>query len=606
MKRAFIYLLCSLSLLTACDYPLHENFIEVAKPQDQLNVSIDLNAITNGQAILINRSTNLYYSLSAFGKNIKRIEFTMGSHVWSSDVANANSSIWINEYMFSSGKYTLTCKFFAESGSGSIADQLGEEGYVGTKSWPVIIDYNLNIPSTLTYRTNADGFFELDWMQPQLSHLKVLSYRIECQDVHGYRTETAPAGAGAFVDKKNVGAETTYNVYMNLSYEGSSNLLWPLGELKIPGSIKLYTSSWDLKKVNLRWSVPYKCAVTFTINSGTPFIVPAGQDSISVPVTAFGSMSWSDQNEVQMQLSSVDAVNEPLYSTIVYAGSPGVYIEHERGAQWAYSPVTGLMYAANNDEVNAYKTSSAVSRMCYREANGGFRDLYASSVSARLAVSSGEGIRVLDGRTMSVQHSFVCPSKCRMLGFTTDDKLLWVSMNGNNNECMVHVCNLDGSTVAEIPAYLGSLEVSPDGRFICYSSDFKMHVLALENYQVVKDYIWPVPYESQGNWRFNPKHPDQLILTMVWWDHKIEVRHCPDYALVSEYDLPDNTTLADVDPLTGNLLLTDNSQLYVRSSETWKELFRLKSSYSIGAALNGNTLTSFDGYIMNIENYLQK
>ena len=44
----------------------NENFVDIEKPQDSANASIDLNAVTDGQTILINKETELNYSLTAW------------------------------------------------------------------------------------------------------------------------------------------------------------------------------------------------------------------------------------------------------------------------------------------------------------------------------------------------------------------------------------------------------------------------------------------------------------------------------------------------------------------------------------------------------------
>ena len=83
MDSKLICYLCCICLLWSCEYKIHENFVDIEKPQDSANASIDLNAVTDGQTILINKETELNYSLTAFGKDIKGLKFKMGDIVWS-------------------------------------------------------------------------------------------------------------------------------------------------------------------------------------------------------------------------------------------------------------------------------------------------------------------------------------------------------------------------------------------------------------------------------------------------------------------------------------------------------------------------------------------
>ncbi len=76
------------------------------------NLRIDLNAVTDGQTILINKETELNYSLTAFGKDIKGLKFKMGDIVWSDSDLQPNGSLMISSSTFPSGNYTLTCECY--------------------------------------------------------------------------------------------------------------------------------------------------------------------------------------------------------------------------------------------------------------------------------------------------------------------------------------------------------------------------------------------------------------------------------------------------------------------------------------------------------------
>ena len=105
MDSKLICYLCCICLLWSCEYKIHENFVDIEKPQDSANASIDLNAVTDGQTILINKETELNYSLTAFGKDIKGLKFKMGDIVWSDSDLQPNGSLMISSSTFPSGNY---------------------------------------------------------------------------------------------------------------------------------------------------------------------------------------------------------------------------------------------------------------------------------------------------------------------------------------------------------------------------------------------------------------------------------------------------------------------------------------------------------------------
>ena len=116
MDSKLICYLCCICLLWSCEYKIHENFVDIEKPQDSANASIDLNAVTDGQTILINKETELNYSLTAFGKDIKGLKFKMGDIVWSDSDLQPNGSLMISSSTFPSGNYTLTCECYSPTG----------------------------------------------------------------------------------------------------------------------------------------------------------------------------------------------------------------------------------------------------------------------------------------------------------------------------------------------------------------------------------------------------------------------------------------------------------------------------------------------------------
>lgn len=604
MKIKFIYCVYCLFLLTACEYKIHENFVDIEKPQEEINVSVDLNTLHNGQAILINKTTRMDYSLSAFGKDIKSVRFKLGDQVWDYQDMQANGSIYIGEEQFPSGSYTLECDFMATSGSGSIADQMGQEGYTGQMSWPVIIDYDMELPNTVSYRTNEDGFLELSWGLPVMSHLKVSSYTVTCNSGGEQRTINVPADNTYFVDRNHVGNAATYQVGMNLSYEGSSNLYWQIGELEMPEEAELFVSSWDLEKINIRWKLPYTCHASFSINDGDPFDIVSGQDSISVPVISFGSISWNDLNNIVLNLASVDAPSQVLCVKQMYAGSPGIYHEQERMKEWIYNPVTDLLYVAALEQLNAYH-SFDIAPYLSRQVSPGFPNLYSSMVSDKIAFVNDRRVDILNGRTLSVEQTFDLSSFFRIVGFTHDDKFMYFTYNEDGYHNVVHVCNLDGTIVADIPAAGHAVILSSDSKYLCYMEYSEVKLLALDNYKVTKEYTLPVPFVAQDRLLFNPLRPDELIVPYNN-EHRVEVRRCPDYSLIREFSLADEMEVSSIDPVTGNLLVNNSTHLLVVSAQTGKSLLTLKAPYYIWPSLKGNNLISQEGYVLNIEKYLQQ
>ena len=62
--------------------PIGDDYYQDIPHEENIPMGIDLNALTDGHSILITQATNLNYALSAFGKKINKVWFTMGNKEW--------------------------------------------------------------------------------------------------------------------------------------------------------------------------------------------------------------------------------------------------------------------------------------------------------------------------------------------------------------------------------------------------------------------------------------------------------------------------------------------------------------------------------------------
>lgn len=599
MRRHICYL-CLLFLAAACEYPVGENFIEIKEPDKEIPVKVDLNAFTNGEAILVNKPTTLDYSLSLSGKPISKIIFSLGDRTWES--TSPNTQIYIDKETFPAGKYTLKAAFYAPTGSGSIADQLGAESYSGEMSWPVIIDYRMVLPDVMTYRTNENRSLELAWQTPVLSHLTVSSYTLYAltKDLRSY-SETIPAGQAHFVDTRHIGKETTYKLYANMKYEGKEDLVWLMGEVTVPQKLpRLYTSAWDMEHVWVSWELPYNCLPSFTINGEEPFSPAEGQQSIRLPVVEFGTNAWYESNRVLMTLSPIDHPSETVYQQEFHAGSPGYHYEKERASSWCYNPVTGMLYAHGNF-LNAYRypqLTPAVTLEASRTAT-----VFTSYTEPLLGIAEADKIEIRDARTLELKHTLTVSRLLLANGdlfLVPNGKLVYKTYTPDSRYQDIIIHKLDGDILSTTHVESSSALISPDGKRIAVPGFSGIRIIELDNDRPAHEYLLPIPFEKQQKMDFNPANLSQLI-TYDQSNHCIEIRNCRTNEVIRSILLKDGMKYLSADPVTGNLLVGNDHKLSVLSATDYKEIFTVKASYAIWPTLTGDYLTSFDGFILNIK-----
>lgn len=599
MRRHFCYL-CLLFLATACEYPVGENFIEIKEPDKEIPVKVDLNAFTNGEAILVNKPTSLDYSLSLSGKPISKIIFSLGDRIWES--TSPNTQIYIDKETFPAGKYTLKAAFYAPTGSGSIADQLGAESYSGEMSWPVIIDYRMVLPDVMTYRTNENRSLELAWQTPVLSHLTVSSYTLYAltKDLRSY-SETIPAGQAHFVDTRHIGKETTYKLYANMKYEGKEDLVWLMGEVTVPQKLpRLYTSAWDMEHVWVSWELPYNCLLSLTINGEEPFSPAEGQQSIRLPVVEFGTNAWYESNRVLMTLSPIDHPSETVYQQEFHPGSPGYHYEKERASSWCYNPVTGMLYAHGNF-LNAYRypqLTPAVTLEASRTAT-----VFTSYTEPLLGIAEADKIEIRDARTLELKHTLTVSRLLLANGdlfLVPNGKLVYKTYTPDSRYQDIIIHKLDGDILSTTHVESSSALISPDGKRIAVPGFSGIRIIEPDNDRPAHEYLLPIPFEKQQKMDFNPANLSQLI-TYDQSKHCIEIRNCRTNEVIKSILLKDGMKYLSADPVTGNLLVGNDHKLSVLSATDYKEIFTVKASYAIWPTLTGDHLTSFDGFILNIK-----
>lgn len=602
--RCGLFTLLLIGLLTGCEAPIGENYIEIEKAPEEIPLSIDLNVLTNGEAILINKNTTIGYSLSAFGRDISGIRLTLGDKVWEYGELSNNGTISIREDEFPSGTYTLTCDLFVPSGTGSIADHLEMEGYQGHMEWPVIIDYTMELPDKLNWKKNEDGYFELSWMTPSFSHLKLVSYTLYKTLNDNQIVVKIPAGETSYVDKMQVGGKGVYMMRMNLFYDENTTMVWYMDEIEVENPIEVNAIGSDLDFVEVIFKLPFTCYATYHIDEGEPVLLKPGETSIKIPVTKFGSSAWWDLTEVRLSLASPDKPEEKLYNRTLTVGSPGVYLPDERLVSWAYNPVTNLLYAKGYTDLNSYSASTIEHQKAYSSLNNFYHgEVHSSFVSDKIAVKVSNAIKIFNGNTLEHVHTIPVSGFNRMVGTTRDDKILYAVYDENGYDCTIHVCEWDGTPVAQIPAGGSQFDISTDGKYLLYSYYTDLYLLTLDNYNVVKKTILPVEYGYHDRCWLNPGMPDQII---VWKENEeTEVRRCADFSLMWKAASV-NQFLRGGDPLTGNLLIEESGYAKVVSPLTGETLFSIKIASNISPCLIGNVLISSDGYLLNIEKYLKK
>ncbi len=167
MHRRLKFLLSVLLLISfyGCEYELEKlNNRNIDPPAE--TPRLDLNLIPEGDTIPVYMPIEFAYSINTYGLNIKDANFYLGIYYW--PVESETGSLLIEPFQFEEGYQTLTLIMNTNSGTGSIAESIGEEGYTIEKSWVLLIDGHPDL--TMTKGLTSDGFLIITWPKWELNN----------------------------------------------------------------------------------------------------------------------------------------------------------------------------------------------------------------------------------------------------------------------------------------------------------------------------------------------------------------------------------------------------------------------------------------------------
>ena len=286
MKKSRILLLLLWGILFhSCEYEpkgVYDRNLDqkIAAPKIE-TVNLDLTQDKDTVELIYNR---VYFNFKSTDQEIRWVKFYINDTLIGS-VESANSYFDLDYTFLYEGTHRLRLEIFTKSGTGSIAESIGAEGFLfASREWII------KVKNTSYYNvtsTDSAGFLRLRWPKPFENTIEFVIYRGD-QEIG--RTTTC-----SFIDKGYVGEGAEFSVkYMNYTYKG----LIPLGWVRIPNEIRLKYSYGDNNNYKIGWEKPrYYAAVDSIIiisgdHSYSPYDVQKTTDinstGFEIPQSLFG------------------------------------------------------------------------------------------------------------------------------------------------------------------------------------------------------------------------------------------------------------------------------------------------------------------------------
>lgn len=584
-----------LLILSGCEYNLNEeNFVEIEPPTDLRYFDLDL--VPSGDTIKIFDKTNLNFSFNTDGLDVLATVVTLQDKRW--EFYSNKGYITLNPQQNIYSQDTLTLSIYLKSGTGSIAEYSGLEGYFLEKKWLVIQDTRPAPKIIPTKRINEDGFLIIEW--PKCDRHNFVQYEAGGSSPYDiFHLDIKDANRNYFIDSLYVGGD--YHISVSCRLENSHTWGEPLKFRDEPPQMSIRELGYDSLRISWNQS-PYNARYRLDIGYGNVLFFDWKEDTAcTIPQIGFGRFK-------RMSLctrSIFQSWQDPLYYWQVsssYDYSFGKRIISANWPEFAYNAHEKVLYSNEYDHMLCYNIDD------YSQVNTVdiYRLIYAGlyscpTNSSKVGALSQNKIYIFNDKSLSSPTIVPGPPDADHFILSDNDIVAYADDNYYKqydvkaNEVRVEI------DIPDYPVYSkwACITTSQDARYMCTVSRNGLKLYAIENEGAEEIYTDSRSYRSAY---FNPFKPDELYLTLSE-ERGIEIRNPKDFSLINRIDIPQEMVVRNIDPETGHVLVTDYVHVFIIDTGTHDILLKVPCDESKIWLYNNNLFTN-TGFGLNVSENL--
>lgn len=591
--------LTALFLLFGCEYNLsEENFAEVEPPPEMRY--FNLNLIPAGDTIKIFEKTNLKYSFNTDGLELLLAAMSLKDENWTfySSEGYLTLEPKYNEYTID----TLSLSIYIKSGTGSIADHVGMEGYTIEKKWVVLIDGRPAPKIKPTKYINDDGFLVIEW--PKCDYYSFVGYNLSCSSsgrIGPVNMIITDPSQNYFIDSLYVGGD--YFITVSCRLENSFTWGETLEFYEEPPQLNVEELGYDSLRITWNQS-PYNARYRLNLISSEFLYFNSREDTaITIAQPGFGKFrrfelctrSMFQEEEPGSYCGTTSNKNYALGDRLIWANWP----------EFAYNSVEKVIYSNEYDQMKSFKVDDYSFINSVKINSLDFVGLYSCPTnSSKVGAISEYGIYVFDNKNLNSSTVVSIPvSGARSTDhfiLTNNDKVAYAA---NKLYRLIDVKSKQVITTINIPDYpyysrWACITTSQDALYM--SAVTRNGIKLYRMGEGEADEIYSDTRSYLSAW-FNPFQPDQLYLSLS--DTGIEIRNPEDFSLTERIDIPAQVVIQNIDPETGNLLVTDYEYLYIIDIRSHNVLLKVPC-YESKSWLYNNRLFTNTGFVLDVSENL--
>jgi hypothetical protein len=602
-KNALPLVLSILGTMYGCEYELDkENFKDIEAPSE--THLFELNLIPHDDTIKVFNDAEFSYYYDTHGLAVKQAKFVLSDKSW--DINSDNGTFTISPEELPAGYDTLTMFIYTGSGTGSIADAVGYEGYLLEKKWLLLIDGRSAPPITPEKSITEDGFLKVSWAKNEQYNFH--SYEVEHWTGNGFiRSTIADPDSTCIIDSSYVGGDAYYRVntrvitgnWVNLGTSLQLNDPIPTLNFEDMGvdSLKIF---WNKSK--------YKCSYQLLRTDTYPATVVLGSSVDTSFVIAHPGFGQRSQFSLVTSPYHLNETNSNHSRSDLQYHEWGTHIA-SNWPNYGYNHLDQAIYTNTYDDMECYDVSSMDLLKSVRLQDLIYEGAYScAGNSTKVATTSADNIYVFSNKDLN--DPVIIPyGKWGGAGidhfFLTDNDLIAVAKSNNYDLISLTEKKVVANfTIDDYPLYSkwGCFATSNDGRYACIVTYNGVNIYEMENGTAVNTYSDNRSYRSVA---FDTNNPEQLLLTFND-NTNLEIRNVSDFSLVRTISLPSPAqVLRNIDPANGYLLSTDYDYLYILDLSSSNVVLKVKCNQEYKAHLYNNRLFGVYGYTLDISKYIK-
>lgn len=596
MNKLNFILLVAILLFTACEYgPSGSNFLDLTPPEDQIPVEISLNDIDPSDTIYLYQPTSFSLRINS-PNDLKQVVVVLDKeeliNMWGNSIGFVFYPDQVEE-----GMHKLTIGAAFSSGTGSLAEMVGMEGYAGELSWNIRAIHNPQDRFKVDYRINEEGFLELFWDNAIPENF------IESYTIHSGLTQESDitiynATQKSFVDYGYVCGYAFYEVKTQLK---DGMVFRETLSIDRP-TPAVYFEDVDLNNLRVYWDKPFANG-RFNIILDDKNIIASNLQDTTITIPQLWGKTRQFIVEVKPRIGEYDNFHN---KKVAYGNfTQGIYLDIPNWPLYAYNGTDNIIYTSSYDDLVAFDATTLQKINSVPIKGNPWGLLYGGKIASAphnstVAAMTGEETWIFSDSRF-VNPVIIKPLSgnihTRLAALTSNDRFFVVQKESNS----CHVFNsLTGEKIFQFPFTYPTIydipdhvSVSENGQYFCASSENGIEIFEIDGTATKLRYTDTRHYKGA---MFLPSHPEQLLLRV---GSHFELREIPDFNIVQTLEVAETgVSLCNIDPATMNLLYHQNDSLRVcRVNDMTKTIFTIRSDERDAKIFNNKLMTRGNGGI---------